>query len=194
MISKLLWMVPLLLLGCAVAAAYGAVHDQISYTVAPEYFTSFKFHTFRISEDYHNRVGAAFVGVMATWWMGVLIGIPVLIVALILPHAKSYVRHGLAAIGIVLFTAMLVGLGGLAYQTFAVSPAEASAPLDGYPAPILDPAAFRRVGALHNASYLGGAVGLVVALLYLLVMGWRLKASAPRHEVVNRKRHRAGTK
>ncbi len=52
----------LFVIACLFAGSYGAVHNQISYTVAPEYFTQFKFHQFQIDEGAPERVGAAIVG------------------------------------------------------------------------------------------------------------------------------------
>jgi hypothetical protein len=61
-----------LFLGAAVltAGAYGALHDQISYTVSPEYVTRFKFVQFGLQDpSIPERVRAAAVGWAATWWM-----------------------------------------------------------------------------------------------------------------------------
>ena len=41
--SKLAWIPVLFLVACLFAGIYGALHNQISYTVSPEYFTQFKF-------------------------------------------------------------------------------------------------------------------------------------------------------
>ena len=37
----------LLVFGCVIAGVYGALHDQISFTVSPDYFFAFKFHQFQ---------------------------------------------------------------------------------------------------------------------------------------------------
>jgi hypothetical protein len=57
---------------CAVLAGiYGALHDQISFTISPEYFTCIKFQQFEwIGLGSHPRLFAAAIGFMATWWVG----------------------------------------------------------------------------------------------------------------------------
>jgi hypothetical protein len=52
---------------CFISGIYGFLHDQISYTVSPEYFTHLKFHQFNIPNSLYNRIGAGIVGIMATW-------------------------------------------------------------------------------------------------------------------------------
>jgi hypothetical protein len=52
----------LLAAGCLVSGAYGALHDQLSYTVSPDYFHPLKFDQFSIPSHLHNRAGAAPVG------------------------------------------------------------------------------------------------------------------------------------
>src|SRR6516162_6190824 len=100
---------------CLFAGVYGMLHNQISYTVAPEYFHDFKFRTFHIPEPLRNRLGAALVGWEASWWMGVLIGSPLLIVGLIRPDGKTYFKHVLLSFAVVAATALVVGLGALAF-------------------------------------------------------------------------------
>src|ERR1043166_5820682 len=91
----------LLIAGCICAGLYGALHDQISYTVSPDYYFAFKFHQFAIPPALQNRVGASIVGWRASWWMGIFIGIPVLLVGMMLPNGRSYVKHSLISFCVV---------------------------------------------------------------------------------------------
>jgi hypothetical protein len=56
----LFWL--LLSAGCVLAGLYGAVHNQISYTVSPDYFWTFKFDQFGIPEALRGPLGASLVG------------------------------------------------------------------------------------------------------------------------------------
>src|SRR5262245_8551818 len=91
----------LLVAACVVAGLYGMLHNQISYSVSPDYFHAFKFIQFRIPEDLQNRLGASVVGWHASWWMGLIIGIPVLLIALILPGWRAYLSGSLMAFAVV---------------------------------------------------------------------------------------------
>jgi hypothetical protein len=159
---------PLLLIAaCFTAGLYGALHNQISYTVSPDYFHAFKFHQFDIPENLQGRVGTSIVGWYASWWMGLLIGVPVLFVGLILPGWKPYLSRCLTAFVVVAGTALLVGLGALIYARFTIS--EASLPDYSYPNQVADKVAFSRARTMHNFSYLGGFLGIVTGSLFLIV-------------------------
>lgn len=74
MIFVLILVVSILLSGI-----YGILHDHITYTMSPEYYTRFKFIQFQLAvEDTHinnPRLMVSFTGWMATWWVGIIIGI-----------------------------------------------------------------------------------------------------------------------
>ena len=95
---KLVFFPVLLVAACVVAAAYGAIHNQISYTVSPLFFFYYQFGRFDIPMEMWNRTGATLVGILATWWMGLVIGIPVFLLAPIIPGWKAYVKHSLIAV------------------------------------------------------------------------------------------------
>ena len=134
-----------------------------------------KFRQFDVPSDLHNRIGAAVVGWRATWWMGLFIGVPVLTVGLVLPDARAYLTRCLVAFGVVAVTALVVGLGGLAYACSTIN-TPADFPWD-YPEGVTDKVAFARVGVMHNFSYLGGFLGILTASAYLVVTRVRLAAS-----------------
>jgi len=48
--KKFLVYVLIVVLAVLAAGLFGIVHDQISYTVAPEYFTKFKFRQFGFTD------------------------------------------------------------------------------------------------------------------------------------------------
>jgi hypothetical protein len=166
-----LTLIPLLLLGCLFAGLYGAVHDQVSYTVSPDYFFSFKFHQFEIPAHLQNRIGAGIVGFLATWWMGVIIGIPILAMGLLFSDARSYARHCFTAFAVVAATALVVGVGALAVASLTIT--ADNLPAFWYPEGVQDRVAFARVGVMHNFSYLGGFLGILTGLAYLALARWR---------------------
>lgn len=174
---KKMLIAPLLLIcGCLIAGLYGAVHDQISYTVSPEYFHSFKFDQFGIEGDIRNRFGAAVVGFLASWWVGLIIGVPILLIGLVVPGHRAYARHFLIACLIVIGTALVMGLGALTYGFVAYS--DGNIPDWAQRETVKDQLSFARVGLLHEFSYDGGYTGMVIACLYVLVSGIRQRRAA----------------
>ena len=175
-VAKLLLLPVLLVAGCLASGLYGALHNQISYTVSPEYFHAFKFHQFDIPAQFHNRIGAAIVGWYASWWMGVFIGMPVLLFGLILPGWRTYLSCCLTAFGVIAATALLVGLAALVYASSVIP--EPSPIEFWYGERLQDPAAFMRSGTMHDFSYLGGFLGIVTGSLYLLIARVRIALAA----------------
>ena len=170
-ILKLLLIPLLLLIACLIAGLYGAMHNQISYTVSPDYFHQFKFIQFGLIH-FQDRTGAAFVGWYASWWMGIIIGIVLVPVSLIVPGAKGYFVAALRAFGVVTLTALATGLTGLLLGFLLIDPQRVG-PVERYGQLINDPAAFWRAGTMHSFSYLGGLLGIVTGLIYLGVVAWR---------------------
>lgn len=60
------------------AIAYGLIHDQVTIRIAPEYFTVY--HPRIISSDDLTLTALAW-GVTATWWVGLLLGVFLWLVA-----------------------------------------------------------------------------------------------------------------
>ncbi len=175
--GKIALMPVLLAAACLFAGLYGAIHNQVSYTVSPDYFHAFKFIQFEIPGPLQNRLGASLVGWYASWWMGILIGIPVLFVGLILPDGKAYLRRSLIAFGVVAVTALIAGLGALLFAYCTID--AANLPPYWFPKDVSDPVAFSRAGTMHNFSYTGGFAGILTATAYLVLARWRM--SSPRN-------------
>ena len=162
----------LLAAGCVISGVYGALHNQISYSVSPDYFDAFKFIQFDIPEGLQNRIGASIVGWQASWWMGLLMGTPVLLVGLLMPDARTYLTRVLIAYAVVALTALVVGLGGLLWAYCSIT--ASNLPGYWYPAGATDRVAFARAGTLHNFTYLGGFLGSITGSLYLVAERVRL--------------------
>lgn len=162
----------LLISGAAVimiAGLYGALHDQLSFTIAPEYFTCFKYAQFGFEPQWFggHRPTVAVIGFLATWWVGALIGFFLGGTALLQPDASSMRKAIVRGVVITLSVAATCALVGLGYGWFFLG-----GPPQGWflPEDVSDPHAFLAVGSMHNASYGGGVLGLIIALAD---MEWR---------------------
>ncbi|TWT88719.1 hypothetical protein Mal64_22070 [Pseudobythopirellula maris] len=154
-------------LGAIVAGVYGALHDQLTYSLSREYFTKLKFHQFDYADPgLGERAFAAVVGLLATWWVG-------FVAAWFLgrrlfpgqPRATAWRRIALG-FAVVLAGGLLGGLAGYAYGVWRGPEAD----LAGWQWAIerfgvTDARSFVRVAYIHNGGYVGGALGLLAALL-----------------------------
>lgn len=167
--KKLLVFALLLLVAPAFAGIYGVVHDQISYSVAPEYFTKFKFHQFHLTDSpLPIRLRVAVVGWRASWWMGLPIGVLIGGVGLLERDAARMGKVCLQAMGVAIAVTLLVGLGGLIFGFFVTRAGINRADYSGWfvPADVLHLRNYLCAGYMHNASYLGGVASVVAAWIY----------------------------
>ncbi len=121
--KKIIILLLTIILMPAIAGLYGALHDQLSYTISPEYFTKFKFYQFGLADIGNEailpqpRLAAAVVGVMATWWTGIPIGVALGIFGLFY-KSNTMLRAIITGVIITLGIAVLTGLTGLIYGWF----------------------------------------------------------------------------
>jgi hypothetical protein len=168
-------------LGIVVAGLYGIVHDQVSYTVAPEYFTKFKFRQFGFDDmAVPDRTRASMVGFLASWWMGIPIGLLVGAAGFIHRGARRMLYVSLWSLVVTVGFTMLFGLGGLLYgyiQTSHINVAE----YRGWfiPDDVTNLRRFLCAGYMHNSSYLGGVLAIFVAWAFHIVVRMRTKDQGP---------------
>mgnify|MGYP001462616172 CR=1 FL=1 len=167
--KKFLTLLLLVIVSCFIGGLYGALHDQLSYTISPEYFTKFKFIQFGLSDATDEailprpRIGAAIVGFLAAWWMGVPISLILGLVGLIHDHWRKMLRVTLRAIIVTIGVAFLTGLVGLVIGKVCLG----KIGVDWWlPENLIDTSNFIAVGSLHNFSYLGGLTGLIAGIIY----------------------------
>jgi hypothetical protein len=102
----------IVLLCVAAAVTYGIVHDQITARVCVEYFTIG--HPPMIGTEDPTLLGLGW-GIIATWWVGALLGVPLAIVARAGSRPKrsaaSLVRPLLWLMAVAAATALLAGIG-----------------------------------------------------------------------------------
>ena len=155
-----------LLFACLLAGLYGAIHNQISYSVGPSYFYDFKFDQFRIASEWRNRWGASAVGWRASWWMGLIIGLPIYFACLFVKGINSAVKTYLTAALLVICLTLATGLGALLHAFITIS-------ADALPSWANQRSGvdlgFARAGQMHNFSYLGGLVGLIIGFGFTII-------------------------
>ena len=154
------------LLCIASAILYGIAHDQITARVCVEYFTIGHPRIFPTESPTWLALGW---GVIATWWAGLLLGVPLAIAARIGMRPKREPRSLVRPIAILLLVmgcvALLSGITG--YTLARLGYLE----LNEYLASAVKPdrhAAFIADGAAHLASYASGFLGgaIVIALVW----------------------------
>lgn len=151
----------LLAVAGAVAAVFGVLVAQLSYSVGPSYFEAILFPRAGIAPEETGRMAAAAVGASA-WPAGPMIALPAFLFGLVtVPRGDSYLAAGLGAIGLVFllatFTALVGLVGGIA--------ADATGLLDRFLAIPEGPlrSDFLRAGFMQDAGFVAGALGVLLA-------------------------------
>lgn len=161
----------IVLLSVAASAAYGIVHDQVTARVCIEYFTVT--HPPLVDSDSPTIVGLAW-GVVATWWMGLFLGVPLALCARLGPRPRRSARQLLRPVAILLVIMGALALAaGIAGYWLSVT-GRARIPWDI--AEIVPEARHDRwMGDwfAHNMSYAAGFFGGIVLMALTIVGRWR---------------------
>lgn len=182
--KKLAAFILIVLIASILGGVYGVIHDQITYSISQEYYSKFKFIQFGLLEwgmgenigtgdspeiKLNNpRFGASIVGFLATWWVGLICGVVLGFVGLIHEDGKKMFRVTMKAFLLTIIVALIVGLIGLLYGKCYLIQDN----LNWYlPQNLISRERFIMVGSMHNFSYLGGLLGLLVSVVY----SWRKK-------------------
>jgi len=174
--SKLLIFIIILIIAPIIGGLFGITHDQFTYTISHEYFTKFKFYQFQLLSGGEEtifpnpRLQVAIIGWKATWWMGIPIGLILGLEGLGHKDAKRMFNITFKALWINVLTVFIVGLIGLAYGFLVLS----HQPLENFeswyiPDNVENIRTFISVSAMHNFSYMGGIIGLIVAITYTII-------------------------
>lgn len=153
--------------GALVAGIYGILHDQVTYSICPEYFTKLKFHQFHYADfGLGDRVFVSCVGFLATWWVGFIIAW--FLARRLIPGqqgARAY-RGIIKGFVIVFACGIAAGIAGNIYGLWFGSNYDYAiwgTILEQHE--IENATAFVRVAYIHDAGYLGGLAGFIVALI-----------------------------
>ncbi len=146
----------------AFSVAYGIIHDQITARVCVEYFTIG--HPPVFATDSPTLLGIGW-GIIATWWVGLLLGVPLALSALAgrrpVRSVRSLVRPIAILLGVMAVCALVAGISGwfLARAGILVllEPLAQSVPENARVPFLADLCA-------HNASYFVGFVGGFVVI------------------------------
>ena len=176
--KKLLIFLAIIILSSIIGGLYGILNDQITYTISPEYYTKFKFYQFGLMDLGNEaifpnpRVEVSVVGVMATWWVGLIIGVVLGLVGLIHKNYKQMFCTTMKSIGIAIIVAFLIGFIGFLYGKFYLSNQEL---YWCFPENLIDKKNFIVVGSIHNFSYIGGLIGMTTGVCYSIYKKFKNK-------------------
>lgn len=147
---------------CVVAAVgYGEIHDQITARICLQYFTEFHYN-FIGTDDPTSQ--ALFWGFAATWWVGVLLGVPLAMVARVGARPKLKAKDMLRPVGglLAVMAVCALTIGVIGYTTRGRSVRDQLFAGD-YETADNAPGFYADLYA-HNASYDSGIIGGLILI------------------------------
>ncbi len=162
--------ITIIAMSVAAAIVYGVIHDQVTVRICIEYFTIGHPPVFGIESP--GELGL-YWGVVATWWAGLMIGIPLAFCARAGSHPPRSVRSLYRPMCALLLAmagfALVAGVMGWILASFGavylVGPIAQAVPQERHVAFLTDLWA-------HTASYAGGSIGGV----WMCVRVWRSRS------------------
>jgi hypothetical protein len=148
-----------------IAGTFGILHDQITFTISPEYFTRMKFDQFRAADfGFPQRVFVAEIGFLGTWWAGLIAGW--FLARIAVPKFASPEKRVVQAMAIIVMITTFIGIVG-----YLIGPAIFENRSDWREAldslGVTDITSFNCVAATHLGSYAGAFLGWVAMMVFL---------------------------
>ena len=148
------------------AIAYGVIHDQVTARICVEYFTIGHPQVLSVPTD-DPTILACVWGVLATWWVGVGLGIPLAIAARAGARPKQTVGALIRPMALLLLgNAIFATLAGLiGYRAASRGWIQLFGDLADRVPPNKHVPFLVDLWA-HNASYLGGLIGGIMVMIW----------------------------
>lgn len=146
-----------------IAGCFGIVHDQITYTISPEYFTRMKFDQFRaVDFGLPARVFVAEIGFLATWWVGLIAAW--FLARIALPKFESPGKRVMEAMAVIVAITTVFGMGGY-FTGPSLLGGRAGWPEALLEMGVTDTKAFHQVAGIHLGSYAGAFLSWIALLV-----------------------------
>ena len=147
-----------------IASVFGAIHNQLSYSVSNEFFEDFLFGNFGINDWNLNnkRIEASVVGIFGSYWVGFILGIIYAVIFLFINTENNF-KYIFKAISINIFLALIGSIIG--YIIGFIIPWENSGIWMEFGTQ--NPQKYVQANFMHSGSYYGGIVGLIIGIFYL---------------------------
>jgi hypothetical protein len=169
----------ILMIAPIIASVYGVIHDQVTYTISPEYYTKFKFGQFGLETYWFGgiRNTVAITGIMATWWVGLMIGFVQGLVGMIHKTPGQMLNRVFKAFLLTILITFITGCFGYLFAVLS-SPGN---PSWWFPDNLEDKEAFITVGYIHNSGYMGGLLGMIGGIILQVRMKGKIVDSSGKH-------------
>lgn len=166
MVLRIATAVVIILLSVIISSIFGVFHNQVSFSLSNEYFTNFLFYKFSISdfEIKNDNLNAAIIGVLGSYWMGLILGLIYAILYFLLNTKQNFtlIIHAL------FINVLVSALGGIIGYIIAHNIVPFQKTDIWIDFGIQYPQEYYEANSIHSGSYLGGFIGIIISVFYLL--------------------------
>ena len=161
-------------LSCVIAGAYGIINDYFLFKFCPEFFTEFKFVEYGVTDGItknggDNSLNIIKVGLMASWWMGLIIGSILGILSLPIATPRDMYKTLFSSMGITIAITVFMSLAGLVFGRIFLTDYNVEAWGIFMPTKnILHPERFMMCLSMHNFTYIGAIIGMLVGSIFII--------------------------
>jgi hypothetical protein len=146
------------------AALYGFVHDQFTYTICPEFFTKFRFLNYELPELWHPRTSAGVIGILNSWKLGIPLGIVLTLAGYFHKEVTSTLKHTL-----ITYLFVFVFVATMAFVGYSVD-ISTLVQSTNYPEGLEDKLNYLRVLNMNNYATSGAVLGMFIGVIYHIVV------------------------
>ncbi len=158
---KLFLFIALLAFSSLLGGVYGALYDQVTFSVCEEFFTKMRFEQYNIPETMSPRLAVALIGFINTWSTGLVLGFVLSLTGLLHVNERNMIKYTIQSFFIAFFTALLFGI--IAYLVKDPTIMTPNSELN-----IVNKEGFNKVVNMNNYTYVGGIIGMFIGA------GWQL--------------------
>jgi hypothetical protein len=156
---RIVFIILLVILAALIGGIYGALYDQITYTVSNEFFTK-RFEQAGIVDTGLIRWEVAKIGFIKTWSVGFWLGLFLSLGGLLHEDNRKMFYVTLQAFFIALGTAFIFGIIAFFFADTSIDVVVENT--------VTDKKSFNKVLCMNNYSYVGGIIGMFLGL------GWQV--------------------
>ncbi|WP_432672810.1 hypothetical protein [Flavobacterium sp. SM2513] len=162
---KTLILLNTILFSILIASLFGILNNQITYSISPEFYTKSLFPLFGFVEYGLNtpKTTAAIIGVWSTWWLGLLIGIVIGFTSLIHDTSSIMKKEIKKSLFITIASVIVFGVLGYVFGQIYLQDNLITFGFKGTQEQLKN---YHIAGFIHDFEYLGGIIGLLVAVYF----------------------------
>ncbi|TAH25129.1 MAG: hypothetical protein EAZ07_08175 [Cytophagales bacterium] len=156
---RILTLLLLVGIGTAISVLFGVVHDQITYTLSPEFYNQVRFPQLGINSS-EGRLGAGLVAFFSSWKIGFIISLVLSFTGLIHANNPKIIKFTFESFIIVMITTSVFTAFGLVFN-FLFGNSLSSTTSNNFTNP-----QFLIIQNIHNYTYLGSVIGMMIGIYW----------------------------